>query len=1112
MSIHVAIEHRTTYRFDRAVGIAPHVVRLRPAPHCRTPIEAYSLHVEPGSHFCNWQQDPFGNHLARYVFPEPARELSFTVDLVADMTVINPFDFFIDEEAAHWPFTYDEALARDLSPYLATGTGGPLVDAWLAEVERPEAGADGPTTIDFLVELNRRLHGDVAYTVRMEPGVQTPEATLAKAIGSCRDSAWLLVDLLRRLGLAARFVSGYLVQLTADVEALDGPSGPTEDFTDLHAWTEVYLPGAGWVGLDPTSGLFAGEGHIPLACTPEPATAAPITGATEPAEVEFEFSNVVRRFREDPRVTKPLSDEQWDAVVALGRAVDRELEAGDVRLTMGGEPTFVSVDDLEAEEWTTAADGPQKRRAAAILARCLFADWAPGGIVQHGQGKWYPGEPLPRWLLGLHWRLDGVPLWRDASLLAHPADPAEPPASLDDARRLASALGERLALPGDTAFDAIEDAEHAAWVTSTLPPDVEPPAPPTGAVAVVLPLHHDDRADRWATSRWTFRRGACVLVPGDSPAGLRLPLSSLPHIEERPAVGDRSPFEPRVDLGPHPSETPPAPEVDRAAGDPTEADDEVPPTALVLQVRDDHLHAFLPPTRDLEHLVVLLAALEDAAAATRRPLVLEGYPPPADHRLRSVSLAPDPGVLEVNVAPARDWDELVATTTSLYEHARHARLATETFDLDGHHTGTGGGNHLTLGGPTAADSPLLRRPDLLRSLVTYWQHHPSLSYLFSGRFIGPTSQAPRVDEARHEALHELEIAFARIDGLSRDGDAAPAAPGSADLGPPVDPEEVPPEITPPWLVDRLLRHLLVDLTGNTHRAEFCIDKLFSPDSDRGRLGLVELRGFEMPPHPRMALLQALLVRSLVAWFWREPYRRPLRRWGTELHDRFLLPFGVEADLHEVLDDLGRAGFAIDPTWFAPFVEFRFPRLGTVEVGGSRLSIRAAIEPWFTLGEETAAAATARYVDSSVERLQVLVDGLDLDRCGVTCNGVPVPLRPTETVGAHVAGVRYRAWQPPSALHPTIPVHAPLVFDVVDRWTGRSLGGCTYHVSHPGGRAYDTFPVNANEAEARRAARFWAHGHTPGPLPDTAVAPPVVDPEYPWTLDLRRHPGAQRDGG
>ncbi len=441
-------------------------------------------------------------------------------------------------------------------------------------------------------------------------------------------------------------------------------------------------------------------------------------------------------------------------------------------------------------------------------------------------------------------------------------------------------------------------------------------------------------------------------------------------------------------------------------------------------------------------------------------------------------LTPDPGVIEVNIHPAASWDELVERTTTLAAAARAMRLSTEKFALDGTHTGTGGGNHLTLGGPTPADSPLLRRPDLLRSMITYWQHHPSLSYLFSGRFVGPTSQSPRVDEGRVENLYELEIAFAEMQRLGEGRSSVP-----------------------PWQVDRLLRHLLTDVTGNTHRAEFCIDKLFSPDTERGRLGLVELRGFEMPPHPQMTLVQALLVRALVARFWAHPYTGELVRWGSELHDRFLLPWWVAADISDVVADLGRHGYPFERSWLDPFLEFRFPRLGVLQLDTLSLELRMAIEPWNVLGEEVTATTTARYVDSSVERIQVRVDGMTESRYVVACNGFTVPLQPTGAAGTFVAGVRYRAWQPPSALHPTIGVHAPLVFDVIDRWSGRSIGGCTYHVSHPGGRAYDTFPVNANEAEARRTSRFSPTGHTAGKI--DPITEPGAGGEYPRTLDLRR---------
>jgi uncharacterized protein (DUF2126 family) len=524
-----------------------------------------------------------------------------------------------------------------------------------------------------------------------------------------------------------------------------------------------------------------------------------------------------------------------------------------------------------------------------------------------------------------------------------------------------------------------------------------------------------------------------------------------------------------------------------------------PTTALCVEERAGHVFVFLPPLPDAADTVALLAVVEAAAATIGTRVVLEGYAPAGDHRLRSLSVTPDPGVIEVNVHPAQSWAELTEINQTLDAAARAVGLATETFGMDGTHTGTGGGGHLTLGGPSSADSPLLRRPDLLVSMLTYWQHHPGLTYLFSGRFVGPTSQAPRIDEGRAENLYELEIAFSELAELAQT-----------------------PEGPRPWHVDRALRHLLTDITGNTHRSEFCIDKLFSPDSERGRLGLLELRGFEMPPHPDMSLVQALLVRSLVARFWDSPYSGPLVRWGTRLHDSFLLPEFALADVSDVVADLNAHGIGFSPAWLDPFAEFRFPRLGSIDVAGVHLELRLAIEPWHVLGEEVTGGGTARYVDSSTERLQVKVTGAVPGRHAVTCNGVPVPLTKARGGDALVAGVRFKAWAPPSALHPSIGVHSPLVFDVVDIWNGRAIGGCTYHVTHPGGRAFTTFPVNAGEAESRRGARFLPEGHTPGPVDSTAwesawhssamhpspatslIAGTTADAgEYPRTLDLRR---------
>ncbi|MFZ5533310.1 MAG: DUF2126 domain-containing protein [Pseudomonadota bacterium] len=1125
MSLRVALTHKTVYHYDRPVALSPQVIRLRPAVHSRTPILSYSLRVTPEKHFINWQQDPFGNILARLVFQEETQTLGIEVDVIADMVVINPFDFFVEEYAKHFPFTYDRQLRKELTPYMEVVENGPLLRKWLAGVDRGKR----PYIVDFLVELNSRLQKDIGYLIRMEPGVQSCEETLSKATGSCRDSAWLLVQIMRHLGLAARFVSGYLVQLAPDVKSLDGPSGPEADFTDLHAWCEVYVPGAGWVGLDPTSGLFAGEGHIPLACTPDPVSAAPVSGSfwgDSDTVVTFEHHNTVQRIHEDPRVTNPYTEDQWQAINLLGRAVDEQLRAGDVRLTLGGEPTFVSVDDMESAQWNTAALGPHKRERAGVLLRRLRDRFAPGGVFQIGQGKWYPGEELPRWALSLFWRTDGQPLWRRPELLAE--DDKDYGCSIDDALCFGRELARRLGVAAEHVQPGYEDALYHLWKSDSLPIDLDvlkldDKQHPDHArlrqilagglgmpVGYCLPLQWNYSASRWQSVHWPFRRDTMFLMPGDSPMGLRLPLDRLPwsaqQRERREVVPEPSPFEPRPPLDAlqgevarHYSSWTPAPPaisaMDQADAPQTNRWIEVFRTALCLEPRGGCLHVFLPPVSYLEHYLDLLGCIEVTAAQLGIPVRLEGYEPPHDWRLKRLHITPDPGVIEVNVHPAERWDEMVEITETLYEEARQTRLGTEKFMLDGRHTGTGGGNHVTLGGATPADSPFLRRPDLLRSLITFWQHHPAMSYLFSGLFIGPTSQAPRVDEARVESLYELDIAF----------------------------KEMPQgEVPQPWLVDRLLRNLLVDLTGNTHRAEFCIDKLYSPDSQRGRLGLVELRAFEMPPHARMSLVQMLLLRTLVAHFWQRPYRHDLVRWGTSLHDRFMLPHFVWQDMQDVVRFIREAGFPFQLDWLAPFLEFRFPHYGEVRVDDIHLELRAALEPWHVLGEESTNLGTARFVDSSVERLQVRVNGLADSRYVVACNGRRVPLHNTGTHGEYVAGVRYRAWQPPSALHPTIGVHSPLVFDIIDTWNGRSIGGCTYHVAHPGGRSYDVYPVNAYAAETRRVSRFWGFGHTPGVLevpPDIArlarflpeghplgpMQPPPeeINREYPHTLDLRR---------
>ncbi|QPH53547.1 DUF2126 domain-containing protein [Pontivivens ytuae] len=1096
MSIKIALTHRTTYRYDRPIFLNPHVVRLRPAPHARTPVLSYSMKVQPDDHFINWQQDAFANWQGRLVFPERTRIFEVEVQLIADMIAINPFDFFVEDYASEVPFSYPGALKKELSIYRRQPKQTRTFHEFLARAPKQEGSVN-----DWLVAMNQYVQREIEYTVRMEPGVQTPKQTIQKALGSCRDSAWLLVNMLRECGYAARFVSGYLVQLTADLKAIDGPSGPENDFTDLHAWTEVYLPGAGWVGLDPTSGLFAGEGHIPLAATPIPSSAAPIAGSLEKADVEFDFDMRVDRIEEPPRVTAPINEADWAALDRTGHMIDRKLETGDVRLTMGGEPTFVSAYDRDGAEWTVDAVGPTKREKADQLIRRLREKFAPGGMLHYGQGKWYPGEQLPRWAFSLYWRDDGIPLWKNPDLVATEGSQG---ADVKTAETFMNHLCDALEVERDLAAPTYEDPAAFALREQELPPNVTPEdnkledpqerarlvkvferglATPT---AYVLPLQlaqaKDGRRFRWRSERWKTRRGKLYLMPGDSPAGFRLPLGSLEHQSEARRIM-QMPFvrDPMTRPGPLPqtaegraiSQPTQEPSDDWMAAHTVFVDGDQPVrTALTVEPRDGRICVFLPPTGTAEEYIDLVTAIEETAAELEQPVHVEGYEPPRDGRMNLIGVTPDPGVIEVNIQPTYTWPHLREVTETLYEEARAIGLDSFTFMVDGRPTGSGGGNHIVVGGQTPGDSPFLRRPDLLGSIIRYWQTHPSLSYLFSGMFIGPTSQAPRLDEARHDSLYEMEIALKEVERLGGN--------------------------PPLWLVDRIFRHLLTDLTGNTHRAEICIDKLFSPDGPSGRLGLVEFRGFEMPPHPRMAMAQSLIIRALIAWFWETPHKGALTPHGTHLHDKYLLPEHCWQDFRRVLADLSQAhGTPFEDSWFAAQYDFRFPVAGRVEVDGAEIEIRSAIEPWLVLGEESTAGGTARFVDSSVERLQVKLTNAD-PRYKLTCNGYAIPL---EKVGnAQIGGVRFRSWQPWSALHPTIPAHAPLTFDLWDSISGRSVGGCTYQVHHPGGRAHETRPINALEAEGRRIARFEAGGHSPNLSMPQYLG---THPDFPRTLDLRR---------
>lgn len=1101
MGRQVTLQHRTQYRYDRAVALGPQTIQLRPAPHCATPIASYELRITPSEHTLRWQFDPHGNAAARVVFAGRTTEFVVQVDLVADLAPRNPLDFRLDAGCETYPFTYPPDLARDLAPFLpqsADEAPGPLLRQFVESV-RDGVLDGGQSTVGFLSGVNRRVCDATGYVTRLEFGVQTPEQTLALRTGSCRDSAWLLVKLFRQLGFAARFVSGYLIQLAVE----HPPNAPEPDSAALHAWCEVFLPGASWVGMDATSGLFTTEGHIPLACTATPSQAGPIAGTVEPAEVDFRYTMTVQRLGElpsdpvahdvqpavsdlaphieaAPTVANPLSDDAWAQVRQLAHQVDRDLDTEDVRLTMGGEPTFVGIDDPESPQWHVEALGPEKRTRGLALIRSLRQRTAPGGLLHLGQGKWYPGEPLPRWAFHCISRVDGVPVWEDPELIAR--EEHQYGFGPHDALAFLQALARRLQVRADDILPAFN-------------PDAEL----TGeAAGYILPLRRRQPEGRltWSSQLWFLRPGRLILFPGDSPIGYRIPAEHIPFVAPDPLVyeyevdhehedqdeqedGTRAVAGPgsRIKLPAAPArrmdlfDTDPAPDPLPPKPENAETAPELIRPSLCVEVRQSRLHVFLPYVPVVADYLDLVAAVEDTCRHLHRPIWIEGYTPPIDPRLRAFSLTPDPGVLEVNLPPASNWDELETVNAVLHDEAARHRLRPEKFAFDGTHLATGGGSHIVLGGATVPCSPLLRRPDLLRSMLAFWQNHPSLSYLFSGMYVGPTSQYPRVDEARTDALYELEVAFSQL----------PAA-------------------CPPHILDGLFRNLLVDVTGNAHRAEFCIDKLYPPEGLGLRAGLLELRAFEMAPHLRMGLLAMLLVRALVSSFWRTPFRGGLHRWGTALHDRFMLPHFVEADFAEVLHDLRISGYDFPDRWFAAQKEFRFPRIGHLAADGVQLELRQALEPWNVLAEETTSGRTGRSVDSSLERMQVKLRGIAAeDRYIVACNGRRVPLHPTGTPGESVAGIRYRARKLSAALHPTVPVHTPLTFDLIDTQTEHSVARCTYFAGPPTGGLYTTRPAAAAEASDRRHARFVVGTPPAGPFP---VPPAEPNPIFPITLDLR----------
>ena len=1068
MGIQLALQHRTEYRYEKDVCLGPQVIQLRPAPHCKTPILDYSLEVTPTEHILHWQFDPVSNHQARVVFPHKIRNFVVNVNLVADLSPQNPFAFFLEPGAESFPFQYSYDLASSLSSCLSVDPAGPLLRKLLESLPSGEQN-----TVAFLGILNKEVRDAIAYTTRLEHGVQTPEQTLELRTGSCRDSAWLLVHLCRHVGVAARFVSGYLIQLASEEQAADTHAGRLTDSADLHAWAEVFLPGAGWIGLDPTSGLFAAEGHIPLASTATPSEAAPVWGTVEPARVEFTYSISLRRVNEIPQLSKPFSAEDWEQVRNVAHAVDQDLKQQDVRLTMGGEPTYVGIDDPESPQWNLDALGPAKRTRGLVLIRRLRERTASGGLLHFGQGKWYPGETLPRWAFNCFSRKDGIPVWENVDLIA--LEEKDYGSDMEQSLIFARALAHRLQVSPENLLPAFNPEDEQTAMSKP--------------IGYVMPLRRRQRSGRlvWSSQLWFPRPQPLVLSSGDSPIGYRIPPDTIPWVAsddltydyEDGCQGNKD----RVRLPARPERRPelfsaqPADDLPPTSANPADEAKELVRPSLCIQPRDGRLHVFLPYTPVLADYLDLVAAVEDTCAYVHMPIWLEGYPPPADNRLRSFGLTPDPGVLEVNLPSTSDWDDLERLNAILAEEAHQNRLIAAKFAYDGSHLATGGGSHIVLGADTVHDSPVLRRPDLLRSLVSFWQNHPSLSYLFSGMYVGPTSQYPRIDEARVDALYEMELSFSQL----------------------------PESGCPPYMIDGLFRNLLVDVTGNTHRAEFCIDKMYPPPGQGLQLGLLELRAFEMAPHYKMGLVEMLLVRALVSVFWREPYTGGLIRWETKLHDQFMLPHFVQSDFRKVLEHLRASGYSFQDKWFTTHAEFRFPKIGSLEAEGIQLELRQALEPWNVLAEETSSGGTGRSVDSSLERMQIKVSGMpSTARYLVACNGRRVPLVSTDDPGQAVAGIRYRARRLSAELHPTIPLHTPLRFDLIDTWKKRSIARCIYHAGPPDGYVHKTRPADAVEAAARRLERFQIVEafNEPAETPEQEI-----NAAFPMTLDLRWPPSS-----
>lgn len=1073
MSTPVALIHHIEQAFGSRRTVPTHWLRVRPAPHTRPAVTAYTIQVDCQPHFLNWVRDPFENHVARLDLPEPVTGLALTVEILADLVPLNPFDFLTESEATRFPFEYAEQTRKELAPYLKIETPGARLSAWLKTLDHEPA-----YIVEKLGTLNQAVHQRVTSPgLNWNPAFPGTEAAILDGIEldgvletggfTPWQAAWLLTLSLRHLGLAARFTSGYRIFL--DV------SDPASDTASLHAWSEVFIPGAGWLGLDPAAGMYTHEGYIPLASTPEPVRALPLTGL----DSRYPLQHTVKVRRLLPAtLPNPYTEAQWADLNATGEQVNAVLAAQDIRLANAQTLSFVSPAHRYAPEWSTQALGQHKRQVAEELLQRLKRLWAAGAVIQETQGEWFGGETLPRWQLQVCFRSDGLPLWHHEDW--HDIHALQEPLTAADLETFARSLTRNLQLSPDYLLPAHEDPLYELWRnrrTLQFHPPAEALSDTTSRrqladrlsetrcdpVAYVLPLRWEPLTGRWHSGRWSFRRGGLYLVPGDSAPGYRLPLGSLPVDAEAAALRDpeRCPFETRSllpgvhgELSTRLTHLLSAPLLEVADDDHPQGT--VPRTALSLRLHQGRVRVFLPPLTHLEHYLELITAIEATAVTQGIPVMFEGYPPPQDHRLRRFTLEPDAAVLKLGLPMTSDWPLSQTTLTTAYAEAARLGLYGLHSRNTGSRMGPGGSTELVLGGEEPAQSPFLFRPRLLRSLIACWQHHPALSYFLAGRQIGPSGHAPRPDEGRADALYELDIALARM---------------------PLD------EPGLPWIPDRILRHLLADPSGDIRRAEIRIDSLYDPDRMGQRLGHIILRAFETAENAPLATAQLLLVRALIATLSRRPINRPLIDWGTALHDRYLLPGVLWADLKTVLAEIREAGIPIQDEWYQPLLEGRFPLLGGVQWGEIRLELRPAHEPWPILAEEVTASGVARFVDSANDRVQVEVWGITPDRHVLACNGRRVPLQSTGTRGHYLAGVRYKVWNPVATLHPTLPPVYDLAFDLIDTWTGKVVGRFTYQPPRPSVPGPVALPVRPLlEPEGSGA---------PKPSRTAPIAPPLM---------------------